>query len=122
MNVKGESVMKDVANCPRCGAIFLKALRPICQQCYQEQEESYDKVSAFIRKKQNRRASIKEVHEATGVDLTLIQQFVREGRLLTSQFPNLGYPCESCGTEIKEGRLCQSCNDNITDGLQKIEN
>lgn len=113
--------MKDVANCPRCGAIFLKALRPICTQCYQEQEKNYDKVSTFMRRKQNRQATIGEVHEQTGVDLQQIHQFVREGRLLISQFPNLAYPCESCGKNIQEGRLCTSCSDNITTGLQKLE-
>ncbi len=114
-------IMKDVANCPRCGTIFLKNLRPICNHCYLEQEKNYEKVSSYMRRKQNRRATIREVHEETGVDLQQIHQFVREGRLLVSMFPNLAYPCESCGKDIQEGRLCSSCKENITEGLQKIE-
>jgi hypothetical protein len=46
--------MKNVANCPKCGALFVKALRPICNPCYKEQEDNYDKVSRFMRRKQNR--------------------------------------------------------------------
>ncbi|MCM3760917.1 TIGR03826 family flagellar region protein [Halalkalibacter oceani] len=113
--------MKNVANCPRCGRIFVKALRPICQQCFKEQEDNYDKVSKFMRRKQNRMASIQEVHEKTEVSLEEIHMFVREGRLLTTHFPNLGYPCDSCGTMIQEGRLCSSCKDAITGDLEKLE-
>ncbi len=66
-------------------------------------------------------ASMRELHEKTGVDLSLIHQFVREGRLQIKMFPNLGYPCESCGEIIKEGRLCGGCTENITSGLEKVE-
>ena len=113
--------MKDVANCPKCGKIFVKALRPVCQLCFKEQEDNFDKVSTFMRKKQNRMASIREVHEKTGVELTVIHQFVREGRLQTKSFPNLGYPCESCRTIIQEGRICEECKNNITGGLDQLQ-
>lgn len=113
--------MKDVANCPKCGQIFVKALRPICQHCYKAQEANYETVSKFMRKKQNRMASIREVHEKTDVPLEQIHQFVREGRLLVTHFPNLGYPCESCGVVIQEHRLCSSCTDNINSGLDKLK-
>ncbi|NEU30263.1 hypothetical protein GN156_05640 [bacterium LRH843] len=113
--------MKDVANCPRCGNIFIKALRPICQQCYKEQEEKYDMISKFMRKRENRMATMQEVHEKTEVELQLIHQFVREGRLLATHFPNFGYPCESCNTLIQKGRICVRCKDQITNGLAEIE-
>ncbi|WP_100374059.1 TIGR03826 family flagellar region protein [Bacillus sp. FJAT-45037] len=113
--------MRDVANCPKCGSLFVKALRPICNPCYKEQEDYYDKVSRFMRKKQNRMASIREVHEYTEVPLEQIHQFVKEGRIMVTHFPNLGYPCESCGTIVQEGRICSACKGNITSGLDKIE-
>lgn len=113
--------MRNVDNCPRCGAIFVRALRPICDACYKKQEEDYDVVSAFLRQRKNRKATIQEVHEATEVSLDQIHMFVREGRLLVSQFPNLGYPCESCGETIQEGRLCESCSEKITTGLDQLE-
>ncbi|WP_100405462.1 TIGR03826 family flagellar region protein [Bacillus solitudinis] len=113
--------MKDVANCPKCGTLFVKALRPICNSCFTEQEKNYEKVSTFMRKKQNRMASIRELHEKTEVPLEQIHQFVREGRLLAKSFPGLGYPCESCGELIQEGRICATCKGNITGGLEKLD-
>ncbi|MBP3950043.1 TIGR03826 family flagellar region protein [Bacillus suaedae] len=113
--------MQEVANCPKCGGIFVKALRPLCNNCYREQELQYETVSKFMRKKQNRMATIQEVHAKTEVPIDVLHQFIREGRILATSFPNLGYPCESCGNTIKEGRLCGGCKGNITSGLEAIQ-
>ncbi|CAM4001145.1 TIGR03826 family flagellar region protein [Alkalicoccus chagannorensis] len=111
--------MPELANCPKCGKVFTKAFRSVCSACHDEVERQFQEVYAFIRKRENRRATMEEVEEGTGVDREQIVTFVREGRILTSQFPGLSYPCESCGAEIREGRLCGSCKGNIQDGLKR---
>lgn len=111
--------MAEIANCPRCGRLFARALRPVCESCFKEYEKMFQTVYTFIRKKENREATMEEVVENTGVEEKYIQQFIREGRLKTSHFPNLTYPCESCGRAIREGRLCDHCKRNIHDGLKK---
>lgn len=113
--------MANIENCPRCGQIFVKALRPVCERCAKEYEDMFDKVYAFIRKRENRRASLQEVVEATEVPEEYIFQFVREGRLKLSQFPNLSYPCESCGRMTRAGRLCEVCRGKIDRDLKQIE-
>ncbi|KGA97242.1 membrane protein [Alkalihalobacillus alcalophilus ATCC 27647 = CGMCC 1.3604] len=113
--------MRDLTNCPKCGALFVKALRPICNPCFKEQEDCFMKVKTYMSKKENRMATVQEVHEYTGVSYEMMHQFIREGRLLTTQFPNLGYPCESCGESINEGRICSDCRGQITKGLDQIE-
>ncbi|UJW59114.1 hypothetical protein HXZ66_17710 [Bacillus sp. A116_S68] len=110
--------MPELKNCPNCDKLFVKALRPVCDACAREVEDKFETVYTFIRKRENRRASIEEVHEATEVEIDLIMQFVREGRLHLSQFPNLTYPCEKCGAKIREARLCANCRDEINEGLQ----
>ncbi|BAB07343.1 hypothetical protein P4637_02260 [Halalkalibacterium halodurans] len=111
----------NLANCPVCGELFVKALRPICNKCFRKREENYEKVSTFLRKKSNRMATVTEVYEKTGVSIQDIEQFIREGRIQLKQFPNLGYPCESCGATIREGRLCHGCADNLKAGLDAGE-
>lgn len=111
--------MAELANCPKCGGVFVKALRSVCEKCAREVETQFDTVYRFIRKRDNRRADINEVVEATEVPKEQIFQFIREGRILVSQFPNLSYPCESCGADIKDGRLCDSCKGNIQSGLKQ---
>ena len=110
--------MAELANCPNCGEVFVKAFRPICNNCHGEIEEKFDIVYRFVRKKENRRSSIEEVYSKTGVEKDLIYQFIRDGRLHLSQFPNLGYPCDQCGDMIRQGRLCSKCAGQIKSDLE----
>ncbi|PYZ92781.1 hypothetical protein CR194_14100 [Salipaludibacillus keqinensis] len=110
--------MADLANCPNCDKLFVKALRSVCDGCAREVEEKYQQVYTFIRKRGNRQATMDEVHEGTGVEKDLIIRFIREGRLHLSQFPNLTYPCEKCGNQIREGRICAGCRGEIQSDLQ----
>lgn len=109
--------MKELSNCPRCGTLFVKMLQPFCQSCYKKQERDYESVCRFMRRKQNRMATLNEVCEYTGVSVEQIQQFIREGRIIVTHYPNLGYPCDSCGQLIRTGRICLSCKDTIQQGL-----
>lgn len=112
----------EVFNCPSCNSLFVMTkFRDVCDVCYKEEEDQYDKVYAYIRKKINRTASMMQVVKDTGVEETLIIKFVRTGKLRISQFPNLGIPCEKCGANINSGRLCGKCSDSLVTDLQAFE-
>ncbi len=113
--------MGNLANCPRCGNLFVKSLRPICQDCHNEVEEMFQKVYTFIRERKNRQATMAQVVEATGVPAEEITRFIKEGRLHLRHLPNMEYPCESCGKGIREGRLCTSCQKRIEKELAAYE-
>ena len=69
--------MGELANCPRCGKIFAKTkFRDVCQNCFQEEEKLFEKVYEFIRRKENRTATIEQVIEATGVDEDIIYKYI----------------------------------------------
>ncbi|MFJ7639485.1 MAG: TIGR03826 family flagellar region protein [Peribacillus sp.] len=113
----------DLFNCPNCNSLFVKSkFRDVCDACYKEEEAQFDKVYDYIRKKSNRTASMVQVVDATGVEEELIIKFVKTGKLRIAQFPNLGIPCEKCGTVIRSGRLCDSCSQSIRSGLETYEN
>lgn len=113
--------MGNLANCPRCGALFVKSLRPICQDCHKEIEEMFQKVYTYIRQRENRMATMSQVVEATGVSVEDITRFIKEGRLHLRHLPNMEYPCESCGRGIREGRLCRECQKEIEQELEAYE-
>lgn len=113
--------MRELENCPRCGQLFVKGIRDICQSCFKEIEEKFQVVYTYLKQKKNREASMREVADNTGVSEADIIKFIREGRLHLNQFPNLSYPCESCGREIREGRICDSCQKRIYEGLETAE-
>ncbi|MBA2175558.1 flagellar protein YvyF [Halobacillus locisalis] len=112
--------MGEVANCPRCNAIFMKGAATVCPDCQRQEEKDFQTVYAFMRKKQNRSANVKEIEYHTGVEEKLIRRFVAQKRLHPAQFPNLMYSCEKCGAGIQDGRLCSSCTEEIEGGLKQV--
>jgi len=113
--------MSELANCSRCNAVFIKTIRDICQTCYREEEEAFNTVFRFLSKRENREATLAEIVEATGVEEELIIKFVKEKRLLTSQFPKLSYPCEKCGEQIVTGKLCADCKETLLKEIERHE-
>lgn len=112
----------ELSNCPNCDSLFVKNnFREVCDSCYKEEEAKFDKVYQFIRKRDNRTATMKQVVAATEVEETLIIRFIKSGRLRIAQFPNLGIPCEKCGKAIHEGKLCTDCIKSLRSDIYKHE-
>lgn len=109
----------NIANCPRCGRIFAKGIRDVCANCVREIEKEYELCVEFLR--ENRGATINEVSEATGVSVRQITRFIREGRISFVDAPNLVYPCESCGKNIRQGNLCDDCRQRFMKQARKIQ-
>ncbi|UOR11668.1 TIGR03826 family flagellar region protein [Halobacillus amylolyticus] len=114
-------MMAELANCPRCHGLFMKGSASVCQNCLKQEERDFQTVYAFMRKKQNRTANVMEIVEGTGVDEVTIRGFVKVKRLHPAQFPEVTYDCEKCGAQIRDGRLCESCTNEIQDGVRKQE-
>nr|WP_246861245.1 TIGR03826 family flagellar region protein [Bacillus sp. REN3] len=111
-----------MTNCPQCGEIFVKnKFRDTCEKCWKAEQDAYDTVSKFIKKRENRTASILQVEEGTGVSEELILKFIKTGKLQIAQFPNLGYPCDKCGSIIRQGKLCSKCAGEIKADLKAHE-
>lgn len=105
----------NLANCPRCGKLFANNFRDICPSCIKEIEEEYEKCLKYLR--DEKMATIQEVHEATGVSIRQITKFIKEGRISVANNPNMMYPCEVCGVLIRDGNMCDSCRARLTRDL-----
>ncbi|TFE03955.1 TIGR03826 family flagellar region protein [Jeotgalibacillus salarius] len=114
--------MAELRNCPKCDAIFnFNGLRDVCPKCHKEEEELFEEVYRFLRKRENRAASIERITEVTGASAGLLHKWVRKRRLHPAQFPGLGYPCDNCGSLIVQGKICRSCTENIQSDLKQHE-
>ncbi|MGL4521633.1 MAG: TIGR03826 family flagellar region protein [Bacilli bacterium] len=114
--------MGELSNCPKCNALYLKTeVRRVCDACYKKEDEMYQMVYAFIRKKENRQATMSEVSEGTGVEEEVIVRFVRTGKLKVVAFPNLAYGCDGCGNPIQAGSLCDKCRKSIVQDLKVVQ-
>ncbi|UUI39174.1 TIGR03826 family flagellar region protein [Oceanobacillus oncorhynchi] len=111
--------MGELANCERCNRVFVKQFREICNECYKKEEEDFRTVYNFLRKRENRMATIGQIVEAIDVDESILHKFIREKRLQPSHFPNLSYPCERCQRPITEGTLCDACQTELKEELER---
>ncbi len=114
--------MAEVRQCPKCDAFFnYNGLRDVCAQCAQDEEKKYEEVYRFLRKRENRAATIEQIEKKLDVDRDLLFKWVRKGRLQPTMFPGLGYPCDRCGALTQEGKLCAKCQDEIETDLNQFE-
>lgn len=114
--------MGEIRNCPTCNSLFVKTnLRDVCENCYKTEQKQFDTVYSFIRKSENRMATIDEIVTATEVVEELIMKWIRNGKLRVSGLPNLGYPCDKCGTLIQKGSICIDCSTGLRKDLYKVE-
>nr|WP_171683357.1 TIGR03826 family flagellar region protein [Paenibacillus planticolens] len=109
----------NVANCPRCGKIFVKGFAEVCPNCLKDLEQQYDKCLKYLRA--NKGTNINELSEATDVSIKQITKFIREGRISIVHAPNMAYPCEVCGTLIRENTICEPCRMKLVKDVRNTE-
>lgn len=107
----------NLGNCPRCGKLYTVNIRELCTDCMKVIEREYEKCATFLREQKG--ATIHEVSEATEVSVRQITKFIKEGRISIANAPNLAYPCEVCGTLIRESNMCESCRTRLTRELRQ---
>lgn len=105
----------SLKNCPECGKLFLDNSVGVCPDCYAKREQDELKVADYLR--EVRKASLEEIHQATGVKHNTIMRMLNAGRIF-SDF-EVTYPCENCGAAINQGRLCTKCSQNF---LEQVNN
>lgn len=101
----------DLANCPRCGRLFSKNFRDVCQNCHQELEHDYERCVNYLR--ENKGLTIQQLSDDTELSIRQITRWIREGRISLFNAPNMSYPCESCGILIRDGHMCDSCRNRL---------
>lgn len=105
----------NLDNCPRCGLLFVKNLMGLCSACIKELEHEYEICVNYLR--ENKGTNIQELSDATGISIKEITRFIREGRISIANAPNMMYPCEVCGTLIRDGHMCDSCRSKLRKDL-----
>lgn len=108
----------NLDNCPRCGKLFAKNFRDVCPVCIRDIDKEYQLCADYLREFKG--AIISELSDQTGVPIKQITKFIREGRISMVNAPNMSYPCESCGTLIRESHICDSCRMRLVKDTRKL--
>ncbi|WP_069998883.1 hypothetical protein [Cellulosilyticum sp. I15G10I2] len=107
----------EVRVCKRCKKIFQHISGPeICPKCKQKEEEMFQVIKEYLRN--NPGANMTEVSHETEVPVSLIESFLRQGRLEVTPDSPIALSCEGCGAKILTGRLCSKCNSGLMGDLQ----
>lgn len=108
----------QIDNCPQCGSLYVKNFKEVCPACMKGIEMQYEKCSKYLR--ENRKSNLQELHEATEVPYKQIIKFIKEGRISLYDMPNLSYPCEVCGSMIREQTMCDSCRKRLAKDIAHL--
>lgn len=109
----------NVANCPNCGVVYQKNFRNMCMDCSTVSDDYLNRCTKYLWK--NPKSTTEQVSLALDIEAAIIIKFIKKGAI-SKVFPNLTYPCDSCGSPIKDHRLCGNCTGSFKDLAQTIAN
>lgn len=110
----------DVKVCRSCKKLFQYITGPeVCPKCKEAEEEMFQKVKGYLRAHPG--ANMYEVNQETEVSVTLIEKFLRQGRLQVASDSPIGLICERCGKRITTGRFCNDCKNEVTNQLNEVK-
>ena len=80
--------MGELKNCPSCNEFFnYTGIREVCNKCAVNEEKLYENVYRFLRKRENRAATIERIVEVTGVERIPVTQMGTQRKTTTSNVP-----------------------------------
>lgn len=111
----------NIRNCRGCGRIFNYVAGPmLCQACREGLEAKFQEVKEYIREHPG--VGMSEVSQACEVEISTIQQWLREERLEVTEGSPIYLNCEGCGEPIRSGRFCSKCKTEVASGLKQVLN
>ncbi|MEI7475257.1 MAG: hypothetical protein WCK67_10830 [bacterium] len=103
-------------NCNKCGTLFQKRLRDICDSCLNEEKNFVEAIETYVQRSVGVFVSMHEISEGTGIDIGKITELYKKGRL-SDVAARLSVKCSICGAEIKgitkKGHFCVKCYDEF---------
>lgn len=95
--------------CEKCGGVMIfKGVGEYkCEDCGNLEYDDYGKVRNYVE--QHPGTTSAQASAATGVTQKSIRVMLKEERLEIAANSTSFLKCESCGTKIRSGRFCKSC-------------
>lgn len=106
--------------CPKCGTVMKYMYGEVfsCPACGQKELSDFGKVREFLDINGPQPAIV--ISDNTGVDVSIINQFLKEGRVEIPDGSDVYIQCQSCGADIRYGRFCPDCILKMTKNLGSV--
>jgi flagellar operon protein (TIGR03826 family) len=109
----------NVRNCRHCRKIFNHVVGPpICPACREEKEKKYQEVKKYIH--DSKTATINQVSEECEVEISQINQWIREERLQFAEDSPIRVSCDKCGAMIRSGVFCDRCKAEMANTFGSV--
>ncbi len=116
---KNYRLYEKLKACPICGShmnyIYGEMFQ--CPECGRKERTDFGKVREFLEIAGPQPAII--ISQETGVEVKVIEQFLREGRVEIPDGSPVYIRCQSCGTDIRYGRYCPECMLKLSKSLSQ---
>lgn len=105
--------------CSNCGGKITYLYSGIykCEECGFQDFDDFGKIKSFLE--QNGPTPAVIISENTGVPISIIDDYLRQGRI---EIPNGSHhyiKCERCRTDIRYGRFCPDCVKELAGDIKK---
>lgn len=100
--------------CKKCKTIIEeKALYDYCPDCFRKVEEVFEKIGNYLKEYPG--ATSFEIEQETGIPYHVINNFVREGRLIEIPNEYINIECKGCGCLLLSAhhKYCPSCRERM---------
>jgi predicted amidophosphoribosyltransferase len=105
-----------LANCKKCGKLYKKVLRDICDVCAAIERHELILIFRFIREHPDIEISLEQICRETNVPLDHLEDFYFTGQLANAG-PRIVATCKLCSSKItsltRKGYFCSKCSEKI---------
>uniref|UniRef100_A0A4Y8Q3V8 Flagellar protein n=1 Tax=Paenibacillus athensensis TaxID=1967502 RepID=A0A4Y8Q3V8_9BACL len=91
----------------------------MCSDCTHDLDGALIRCLDFLRK--NHKATAEQVSEATGVPGDQLLAWIKENKVMISDYPNLNYPCATCAKPIRKHKMCTDCLNRINKDIRELK-
>lgn len=107
-----------LANCKKCGKLFKKVLRDVCDVCAAIERHELILIHRFMKETQAPEVTLQEIHGETLISMDHLEEYYFSG-LLASAGTRIKANCKICNAEIssitRKGYFCTKCSDKLVE-------
>ncbi|KXG74089.1 hypothetical protein [Thermotalea metallivorans] len=111
-----------VRTCKKCKKpIDEKSLYDYCADCYKIVEEVFEKIRSYLKEYPG--ATAFEIELETGIPYHVVNNFVKEGRLIEIENNFINIECKRCGCLLLSAhhKYCPRCRDEIQREMDNVK-
>ena len=105
--------MANVANCKKCGALFLQtSKRDICDKCFEEQNKLLSEINKYVLSAETETVSLDDLLKKFNLTKDEFEAFYLAGKFVKIG-QKVTFVCQKCGNVVpianKTNFICSSC-------------